>query len=390
MYNYTVYWYAVGKSVKTVVKELSIINITVLRQPNIWFECIELLYRYTNQNDHQNLKENLNHKYNLDQEILEGPFAGIIELGEYIYSNLQTPIDRLNFFFGEQGQQQWCNAHILIMDLIHQDAIDSTLQLSQKFANLSQEELRTLFAENLLNTLADRSVSSLPTPISSESDLIQIIDTLDLESQKKWQLLLLYQNYNTHVDELLTIMDQATSLFQQKLPLIEPLLDKFYDTYSLKLQHDPINYLYEHYRIRLSDSKDIVFAPYLFGCNSVSYIGSHELPTAEKVYIGVLFETIGTIVDQIISDEKICKNLKILSDNSKYEILKSIRNKPAYGQELAEQLNLSTATISHHMGALITSGFVQIEKQTNRIYYQMDKERVLRFIEQLKTSLMND
>ncbi|WP_194434122.1 winged helix-turn-helix domain-containing protein [Paenibacillus segetis] len=362
----------------------------MLKEPNLWFECIELLYRFVNQNDHRNLKENLNHKYNLNSEILEASFAGIIELGEYIFSHLQTPKDRLTFFFAEQGQQQWCNAHVLLTNLFHQDMTFSTSRLRQQFANLSQEERLTQFTDNLLNTLTDRSVSSLSAPIKSESDLIQVIDTLELESQKKWQLLLLYQNYRPRVDELLTILDQAVELFQQKQSLIQPLLDKFYDTYNEELRQDPINYLYEHFRIRLSDSKNIVFTPYLFGCNSVSYIGSHELPVAEKVYIGVLFETIGLIVDQFISDEKICKNLKIISDNSKYEILKSIRNKPAYGQELAEQLNLSTATISHHMSALLTSGFVQIDKQTKRIYYQMDKDRVLSFIEQLKASLMND
>lgn len=363
-------------------------NITVLTEPNMWLECVELLYRYTNQNDHRTLKETLIKKYNLEQDLFEDSFAKIIELGEHIYSHMETPKERLKFFFEEQGQQ-WCYAYMLLMELLHQAGNDSTVALRQKVANISQENLLMQYAEFLNNTLAAKSTSKVSTPLTSDLELIQIIEALEIEADKKWQLILLYQNYHLYMDELITILDRAVSLFQQKLSLIQPLLTQFHDTYSNLLQHDPVNYVYEHYRIRLSDHKDIVFAPYLFGCNIVVYYDSDNTP-AEQIYIGVLFETISIVVDQTISDERICKTLKILSDTSKFEILKSIRNKPTYGQELAEQLNLSTATISHHMSALINSGFIQLEKQTNRIYYQMDKEKVSRFIEQLKTSLIPD
>lgn len=354
----------------------------------MWFECVELLFRYTNQNDHRTLKETLIQKYNLEQDLFEESFAGIIELGEHIYSHMETPKERLKFFFEEQGQQ-WCYAHMLLMELLHQAANDSTEELRQKVADLSQADILMQYAEFLNHTLDDKSISKTLTPFNSDLELIQVIEALEIEADKKWQLILLYQNYHLYMDELITILDQAVHLFQQKLPLIQPLLTQFHDTYSNLLQLDPVNYVYEHYRIRSSDNKNIEFTPYLFGCNSVIYYDSDTTPT-ERIYIGVLFETISVIVDHSISDEKICKTLKILSDNSKFEILKSIRDKPTYGQELAEQLNLSTATISHHMSALINSGFIQLEKQTNRIYYQMDKDNVMRFIEQLKSSLIPD
>lgn len=388
MYNYIIYWYAVGKSVKADVKEPSSLNITVLAEPNIWFECVELLFRYTNQNDHRTLKEQLVKKYNLEQDLFEDSFTGVIELGEYIFNHMETSKERLDFFFQEQGHQ-WCYAHMLLMEVLHQAATNSTDELRQKISTLSHENLLMQYAEFLNNTLSDKSTSKVITPFSNDLELIQVIEALEIESHKKWQLILLFQNYHLYMDELITILDQAVHLFQQKKTLIQPYLTKFDDTYSKLLQNDPRSYVHEHYRIRLSDNKDIVFAPYLFGCNTVVYFDSDHTP-AEQIYIGVLFETISTVVDQIISDERICKTLKILSDNSKFEILKSIRNKPAYGQELADQLNLSTATISHHMNALINSGFIQLEKQTNRIYYQMDKEKVSRFIEQLRTSLIPD
>jgi DNA-binding transcriptional ArsR family regulator len=364
------------------------LNITVLKEPNIWFECMELLFRYTNHNDHRTLKETLTQKYNLEHDSLEAYLTGIIDLGEFIYNNLTIPKDRLDFFFSEQGEQ-WSYAHMLLMALLHQSANDTADELRHKITAQSQEDLLKQYAEFLTNSLSDKSTGEVMTSYIGEMELIRVIETLEIDSQQKWQLILLYQNYSLYMDELITILDQAVTLFRQGFPLIGPLLTTFYDTYSDLLQHDPVNYVHQHFRIRLSNNRDIVFAPYIFGCNAVVYYDSDTTP-AEQIYIGVLFETLSSIGDQTISDERICKTLRILSDTSKYEILKSIRDKPAYGQELADQLNLSTATISHHMSTLINSGFIQLEKRTNRIYYQMDKEKVARFIDQLKTSLIPD
>ena len=127
------------------------------------------------------------------------------------------------------------------------------------------------------------------------------------------------------------------------------------------------------------------------GCNMLTSANpeGQDASDTDYLFLGVLFEQLAASVEHMVSDEKLCKMLKALSDTSKFAILKSIRNDPAYGQELAERLNLTTATISHHMNSLINSGFITIEKQANRVYYQMDKHRVKQFIEQLQISLLD-
>ncbi|MFR1852473.1 MAG: ArsR/SmtB family transcription factor [Beduini sp.] len=49
-----------------------------------------------------------------------------------------------------------------------------------------------------------------------------------------------------------------------------------------------------------------------------------------------------------------------------------IKDKAAYGQEIANHLNLKTSTISYHMEALINVGLIIVEKQNNRIYYRLN------------------
>jgi DNA-binding transcriptional ArsR family regulator len=83
------------------------------------------------------------------------------------------------------------------------------------------------------------------------------------------------------------------------------------------------------------------------------------------------------------------EGLKALSDKSKLSILSHIRDKRSYGQALAKETGLSTATISHHMSALINCGFIRLERVENRIYYQMDKENLNRFLKKLSLYLLS-
>ncbi len=48
--------------------------------------------------------------------------------------------------------------------------------------------------------------------------------------------------------------------------------------------------------------------------------------------------------------------------------------KEAYGSELAKHLNLTTATVSHHMNALLLAGLVKVSHVDHRVYYTTDKK----------------
>ena len=72
--------------------------------------------------------------------------------------------------------------------------------------------------------------------------------------------------------------------------------------------------------------------------------------------------------------------MKALGDGSRYEIISLLNEKQLYGQELAEALGLSTATISHHMNLLHTLGIVTIDKVDNKIYYKLNREVLKDFI----------
>lgn len=63
-----------------------------------------------------------------------------------------------------------------------------------------------------------------------------------------------------------------------------------------------------------------------------------------------------------------------LADPSRLLIVRLLVERPRYGQELAEALGMSGATISHHLNALSKAGALGVERRAHRTYFVLDHE----------------
>jgi DNA-binding transcriptional ArsR family regulator len=88
------------------------------------------------------------------------------------------------------------------------------------------------------------------------------------------------------------------------------------------------------------------------------------------------------------SKDELIQGLKALSDKSKFEIIRSLKVSPKYKLEIAEQLGLTPATMSHHMNVLRTCGFIGITKQAGRVYYHLEEDSIRHFINMLEQTLL--
>ena len=65
---------------------------------------------------------------------------------------------------------------------------------------------------------------------------------------------------------------------------------------------------------------------------------------------------------------------RALSDPTRIRILGLLAERPMYGQELAETLDVKPPTISHHIAPLVNAGLVHIRRENNYHYYELDSE----------------
>ncbi len=67
---------------------------------------------------------------------------------------------------------------------------------------------------------------------------------------------------------------------------------------------------------------------------------------------------------------------KALSDETRLNILRLLSKRPWYGNEIAEKLNISNSTVTHHMATLILNNLVSSYRQEYRIYFKLNTKKV--------------
>jgi len=67
---------------------------------------------------------------------------------------------------------------------------------------------------------------------------------------------------------------------------------------------------------------------------------------------------------------------RLLADPVRWEIVRLLVSAPRYGQELAERLDLSIATVSHHLNGLKKLELVDIVRAEHRLYFHLRADRL--------------
>ena len=115
-----------------------------------------------------------------------------------------------------------------------------------------------------------------------------------------------------------------------------------------------------------------------------------EAQLTDFLYVGVLHSAVAEANSSPFDDTKLCRMLKVMGDKSKFEILRLVSDSAKYGQQLAQALDISTATISHHMSQLEDAELIRIERDANRIYYTLNRETVEYIVKNLNKLFLED
>ncbi|MBO4997819.1 MAG: winged helix-turn-helix transcriptional regulator [Lachnospira sp.] len=83
-----------------------------------------------------------------------------------------------------------------------------------------------------------------------------------------------------------------------------------------------------------------------------------------------------------------CQFLKAISDENRLTILKQLSIHPSYGQELSKKMNLTPATIKHHLNLLEDMKLIVATKSEHKVYYSINRQAIHQGFEDIKTYLM--
>ncbi len=294
------------------------------------------------------------------------------------------------YFFRPLSIGQGSLAQVLVFSFYDPDIDDwaaQTENMKRKFSEFALGPAPSL-QKLSLGRIFDDSDPDGNSPVGS---LAEQLEETGLNDAEKWQLLRVIQNAGSALSQLNHALSPVRDLISANLSLVEPLLGDFKKRWEAYFENVPFEaFLSENIGMEPGDVSGYTLHiyPSIFECGTLLL---HMDPDTQSIYMQVgLCLPEGINVKALpVENHLLLEGLKALSDKSKLNILSHIRDKRSYGQELARETGLSTATVSHHMSALISCGFIRLERVENRIYYQMDKENLRRFLQKLSLYLLS-
>lgn len=216
-------------------------------------------------------------------------------------------------------------------------------------------------------------------PIMKLEEMIEFLDRTSIEDNSKWKLLQVMQQPKKHLNELFQIVEGDMEGYKKAIKSVKNPLDKLLKRFQIIILESKD----EHYtKIKNEFVKDAKTYPSLV-------FPVTQLLHEKNCYFGLLSEKLTQNEKGYNqSKESILTKLKALSDSSKLEIILALKEKPMYNLEIAKQLGLSAATMSHHMNVLLYCDFVTVEKKDGKVYYSILEDKIQSFIRELKSLIL--
>lgn len=216
-----------------------------------------------------------------------------------------------------------------------------------------------------------------------KSKMLELLKDCDMPNEAKWNIYMIISEPKKYINEFCEFIEDFLPTFNKCFAKLKPLIDNFNNYISNKIKNDGIEYLkalpsFEN----INKFKKVIITT--MAVNYPSLIG-RDIDDILYISIGMNFEKVLDILKlNGKNNEEILLNLlKTISDSSRFKMLKALKNEELFGIELADKLNLSNATISHHISLLTFSDLISFNKRDGKMYYKLNKETLRNMINTL-------
>ena len=327
------------------------------------------------------------------------PLNLLMRMTEDFKAEYKNELDQISFYFSktQDGKQHEELAWLVL--LISTDELltfKSAKDLKDFLTELPTDEYNRRFFNVLQdydNTVLKGAAKNgdLTSPETLDAVAItRYILKMDLPDALLYRLEEIYFNREAHIEKLCFIINEAVSFMNKYRDELESVINGFYDYWG-RMQGDRSFYQFvtedisflsgmEEYKGGYMLVPSLHFAEFSMSIPADSdkrkAVLSISLMYGDTLSVNAMFGT----ASPKLSTERAINALKLLSDKSRFEIMRYIHSHNAYGNEIAEHLGLTTATVSHHMSALLEANLISLEQKNGKIYYHINKDTLSQYI----------
>lgn len=249
--------------------------------------------------------------------------------------------------------------------------------IEQKYKRpLSKENMDELIGDHILDIT--RSLDEDLEPkihVTSLTQLVQLLENADLSDGEKMLTISLYQNRYEIIEEMQDFTEEVAPIFQGNFHIIE---DEYRKTLEyLKKVGNFENLIEKIIPMKLIKNivGSIVLTVFPFGGLYMKY-HKEDLWVTVGIYVFLLGNW---KKERGFQGAELVSSLKALGDETRLKIINKVAERPMYIQQLAEELDLTPATISHHINLLLRSQLINLiveADKAKKIYYEVNRDKL--------------
>ncbi len=241
--------------------------------------------------------------------------------------------------------------------------------------SISEVEARKLILEAYYEIADEQDRAD---DINSLNDILNFVEKQDISNKNKWRFMKILSDSKKSIESIIKAIEENRYAYEQAYKAVEKALVKLIDNtkkYISSGECEIIN--------NISNGEGV------FTITPTLALGVSIFELRDRFFVGVLNESIFKEQIKAIGNKgDLVLKLKALSDNSKLETIGLLKIGPKYSLEIAESLNLTSATVSYHMATLLEIGLVSVEKKQGKVYYNLNKVAMQKFIDDLSNVLL--
>ncbi len=250
-------------------------------------------------------------------------------------------------------------------------------------AELTDEQARLIMLINL-NDAAKQSLDHevLVRLSRGEGDVVAFIRQITLPPAVKWEAMEFFDDTRGAMKAFVGLVKRYLPVYKQVLDTYKNAIEGFETYVSQGVGADGKRFLNRVVRDAIElESENISVGILFFRSRSLTCV---TIDDKLRVFIGTEYED---TVKQALGGEDISMLIfKNLADKTRFQILNLLKSGDLYGQEIAEKVGITLATVSYHMSFLLAANLVRLEKIGQKGYYTLQKQALKRCIAYLDTT----
>lgn len=342
----------------------------IYSEPNWEYELIECILEKDGKREEETLKAR---KFLMSEKEIEEFLVNIKEFKEKVLAQVLPLLDEYQdispYFSKSLAEEDNRARHIL-------SSLSSRKKLAQNHTTEEIDRIALDVFENWAKSINETEQND--NHFEGLQDIISFLKSLEEEDSVKFRLIMFFTERHTVFPRLQEFVIKGIKILQEHFYIVQEDFEKAVTTLQDKRNME--DYFDRLEVIKLGDVKEITVQPCIITYNQLSIdwiLEDNRGVIADTGIYMLLPDALES--DYFRNDAKITGALKALGDATRIKIVHMLTGKKMYIQEMAEILDLTPATVSHHMNVLLQERLVSItvdSTNAKKVFYEINSPKL--------------